>query len=83
MPLEELARYVRAEKHLPDVPAAEEIASNGISLGQMQTRMLRKIEELTLYVVDLNERLDAVKQENKSLHKRIRTLEDLNAEAAQ
>jgi len=83
MPLEELAQYVRVQKHLPDVPTADEVASSGISLGQAQARALRKIEELTLYVVDLNERLAAVKQENNSLRKRIAVLEGSELEAAE
>ena len=75
MSLEELGQYIRAERHLPDVPTAEEVASSGISLGQSQIQMLRKIEELTLYVVNLNEQLSNVKQENKSLQGRIQALE--------
>jgi hypothetical protein len=75
MPLEKLGQYVREKKHLPDMTTADEVGSSGISLGQVQTQMLRKIEELTLYVVDLNQQLSNVRQENKSLQNRITALE--------
>jgi hypothetical protein len=77
MPLDQLGEYVREEKHLPDIPAAEIVVDQGIPIGQMQTQMLRKVEELTLYIVDLNRQLTDVRAENESLQKRIAALEGL------
>lgn len=45
------------------MPAAAEVKKSGIALREMQTKMIEKIEELTLYIIELNKRLDA--QENK------------------
>lgn len=53
LPLSEVARYVKQNKHLPGVPTAVEVAENGIAVGEMNAILLRKIEELTLYVIEL------------------------------
>jgi hypothetical protein len=62
-PLEEVEDFVRQNKHLPGVPTADEIERDGISVGEMKKRMMGKIEELTLYVIDQNQRLAAQQQE--------------------
>jgi trimeric autotransporter adhesin len=51
MPVEALGDYVAKVKHLPNVPSAAEVKLNGLNLGQFQSRLLEKIEELTLYTV--------------------------------
>jgi len=54
LPLDSLSRFVRANHHLPDVPSADSVAKNGLDLGGNQAQLLKKIEELTLYVIDQN-----------------------------
>lgn len=76
MPLPELEASVRANKRLPGIPSAGEVQRNGIALGQMQTSLLKKVEELTLYLIDLNRELDGVRQDNESLRDRVAYLED-------
>lgn len=51
MPLTELAAYVERERHLPSVPSAADIKSNGLNLSEFQMRLLEKVEELTLYAI--------------------------------
>ena len=51
--LDELENYIKQNKHLPDIPSATEVEANGIQLGKMQGKLLKKIEELTLYVISL------------------------------
>jgi len=53
-PLSETERFIQANGHLPDVPKAEEVESNGVSLGEMNKILLKKIEELTLHVIELD-----------------------------
>ena len=55
MPLEELKESIEANKHLPNIPSASEVENDGILVGDMQKKMMEKIEELTLYILDLNE----------------------------
>lgn len=55
--LEEVARFIAAEGHLPDVPDAETVAREGLAVGTMQATLLQKIEELTRYLLSQHERL--------------------------
>lgn len=75
-PLSELAEYIQKNKHLPDVPAQEEVAEQGISLGTMNVKLLQKVEELTLYLLEQNkqmlvqsERIDDLTQQVQELQK--------------
>jgi hypothetical protein len=64
-PLNEVATYIKAHKHLPGMASAEEIQKNGLAIGEIQTKMMEKIEELTLYVIDLQKQVEALKAEKK------------------
>ena len=57
MPLTDLREFLTANKHLPDIPSAREIEQQGQSLGDMNVLLLKKIEELTLYILDQEKRL--------------------------
>ncbi|MBD0254264.1 MAG: hypothetical protein ICV83_00985 [Cytophagales bacterium] len=63
-PLGEVETYVKQNQHLPDVPSAAEVEREGINLGEMDAVLLRKIEELTLYLIEQNKQLDQLRQEN-------------------
>ncbi|MCD6012059.1 MAG: hypothetical protein K0Q79_1921 [Flavipsychrobacter sp.] len=52
MPLCEVEEYVKANKHLPEIPSANEVKENGIDVAVMDAKLLQKIEELTLYVIE-------------------------------
>jgi len=68
MPIDELAKFVQTEKHLPNVPSASNIKAEGLNMSQFQMRLLEKVEELTLYTIDL-------KAQNEQLQKRLEALE--------
>lgn len=55
--LDEVEAHIAEKGHLPDVPSAAEIQQQGVSLGEMQTLMMQKIEELTLYIIEQNKRI--------------------------
>ncbi len=59
--LSELKNYIESNKHLPNIPSATEVEAGGIDLGEMQKRMMEKIEELTLYILELKEEIDVLK----------------------
>jgi hypothetical protein len=65
-PLEQVASYIETNKHLPDMPSAKEVEEKGISLGDNQALLLRKIEELTLYVIDLKKEINELKKDKKT-----------------
>ena len=52
MPIQQLGQFIEANKHLPNVPSANEIKTSGLNLSQFQMRLLEKVEELTLYTLD-------------------------------
>ena len=61
--LGELESYILENKRLPEMPSAAEVAENGVNIGEVNTLLLKKIEELTLYTIDLEKRLSEL--ENK------------------
>ena len=50
--LESVSSHIEEHKHLPDIPSAEKIATEGINVSEMQGKLLQKIEELTLYLIE-------------------------------
>ena len=52
MSLPQVEQFVKANNHLPQMPLAEEVAKNGLSMGEMQNKLLQKVEELTLYSIE-------------------------------
>lgn len=66
--LSKVEEFIRANKHLPDVPTADEVKANGLSLGEMNAILLKKVEELTLYVIEKQKEIKGLKKgltENK------------------
>ncbi|MEI6434595.1 MAG: hypothetical protein WCP32_07110 [Bacteroidota bacterium] len=71
MSLHKLEKYILNNKHLPDIPDAAEVDKNGVSLGEMDSKLLQKIEELSLYVIELNKKVEKLQSENQSMKKQI------------
>jgi hypothetical protein len=61
-PLEVLESQIKEKGHLPGIPSASEVEANGFELGDMQKRMMEKVEELTLYIIELKKEIDALKK---------------------
>jgi hypothetical protein len=68
-PLDEVESFIKDNKHLPDIPSASEVEKNGFDLADMDAKLLQKIEELTLYVIDLKKENTQLKQDIASLKK--------------
>jgi len=64
MPLKEVKSYIEENNHLPNIPTESEVKENGVGLSDMTTKLLQKIEELTLYVIQQDEKIDEL---NKKL----------------
>ncbi|NPD44859.1 hypothetical protein HNS40_04725, partial [Lentimicrobium sp. S6] len=81
MPLNELETFVKTNKHLPEVMSAEEFAKDGYSLGEMDDILLRKVEELTLYVIDqdktINTQQETLEQQQILLEKQQKLIDQL------
>lgn len=66
-PLYEVEDYIKKNHHLPGVAPATEIESNGLKLAEMSAKHMEKIEELTLYIIEQQKQLDALKKEMEEL----------------
>ncbi|MGE0822677.1 MAG: hypothetical protein AB7G75_06125 [Candidatus Binatia bacterium] len=82
MPLRQLASYIEREKHLPEIPPANKIKEHGVNLSAMQMDLLKKIEELTLYTLQQEDKLtqlltqhEQLSADNTQLRKRVSALE--------
>ncbi len=73
--LQEVEKFVTKNKHLPEIASAKEMQKEGINLSEMNIKLLQKIEELTLYVIEQNKRIELQQKENQSLEKRVKILE--------
>ena len=69
--LDEVETHIQQHKHLPDIPSAKEIEKNGLYMAAMMTKQMQKIEELTLYVIEQNKKIDKVIEENKQLKEKV------------
>jgi hypothetical protein len=67
--LVETEKFIKANKHLPEIPKADEVESTGVDLGEMNKILLKKIEELTLYMIDKDKRIQALEETVKGLKK--------------
>ena len=69
MPLRDLEKFIQANKHLPDVPSSEEVEKNGVEVTEISAVLLKKIEELTLYTIELQKKLEVQQKEINMLKK--------------
>ena len=79
-PLSEVAHFIQENKHLPEIPSAEEFRKNDLKVSEMTNRLLQKIEELTLYTIAQEEQLQRQEEElknMKTLEQRLSKLESL------
>ena len=76
--LPEVEAFIRTERHLPDIPSATEVVHAGIGLGEMQAKLLRKIEELTLHLIEQHKTIASLERKVAGLeqkHERLTTAE--------
>ncbi|MBY0435313.1 MAG: hypothetical protein K2U26_14495 [Cyclobacteriaceae bacterium] len=71
-PLNEIKSYIDEHKHLPEVPSAKEMEKNGVQLGEMNMLLLKKVEELTLYLIEQQKQNEIQSEEIKQLKQLIK-----------
>lgn len=69
-PLTQVEQFIQQRKHLPGIPGAAELKANGWQLGEMSNKLLEKVEELTLYLIELKKENDALKARVEKLEKK-------------
>lgn len=62
-PLHEVEKFIKENRHLPDVPSEKDVLKDGVNLGNMDAVLLQKIEEMTLYIIDLKKQVDTQARE--------------------
>jgi hypothetical protein len=80
MPLADVAQAIERDKHLPGIPSSETMKSGGMGLGELETKLLAKIEELTLYEIEQEKRLNAQQAEIERLKSNVSSSSNVGAE---
>ena len=75
-PLSEVESFINQHHHLPEIPSGKTLETEGINVADMEMSLLKKVEELTLYMISVNKELDQLKKEKASLLHRIEQLEN-------
>lgn len=75
--LSEVEQYIKENKHLPGVPTTTEVEKDGVNLGEMNVKLLEKVEELTLYVIEQNKQLKDQSQLIQSMQSEIENLRSI------
>lgn len=70
-PLSEVEQFINQNHHLPEVPSVQEVEKNGLDVGDNQATLLKKIEELTLYVIEQNKKLESQQQQIDAMRKEL------------
>ncbi|WP_337040270.1 LamG domain-containing protein [Emticicia sp. 17c] len=73
--IEDVAKYARENKHLPNIPTAEEVVKNGVDVPSMIAKLLKNIEEQTLYIDKINSDYKKLQSDYQNLQKRVEELE--------
>lgn len=73
--LKEVEEYIKRYQHLPEIPSATEVQNNGLDLGDNQAALLKKIEELTLYIIDQDKK---IKSQQKQITELLELKKDLD-----
>ena len=69
--LETVENFIKDKKHLPEIPSAKEMEENGINLAEMNIKLLQKVEELTLYIIEQEKRINAQEKSIKALESKL------------
>ncbi|MET7000191.1 hypothetical protein [Chitinophaga defluvii] len=70
--LQEVAAHIKQHQHLPDMPSAKEVAAEGIDLGEMNKKLLQKVEELTLYMIEMKTQMEQQEKIIETLKKQLK-----------
>ncbi|WP_229365892.1 bZIP transcription factor [Fibrisoma montanum] len=82
-PLAEVEQFIQTHQHLPGVPSAEEVVKQGVDVGQMDAKLLEKVEELTLYSIQLQKENQQQQQINHQQAEELKALKKEQAEMKQ
>jgi hypothetical protein len=64
MSLSELKKYIQNNNRLPGMPSAQEVKENGMNVNEVNRKLVEKVEELTLYILELNKRIESLEEKS-------------------
>ncbi len=73
--IEEVATFIQKNKHLPNIPSAQEVVGKGINIGETEANLLRQIEEIWLHLIEIDKDNEVLEKQNHRLETRIKALE--------
>ena len=79
-PLSEVSAFIQEHHHLPDIPTEAQVQEQGVSVAEMQAKLLAKIEELTLHMIQADERNTRLEEQNQELRAHMAQQEKHNQE---
>jgi hypothetical protein len=75
MSLADLREFIKNNHHLPGIPSAKQVAeSGGLSIGMLQTKLLEKVEEQTLYILSLEDELQTLKEKMAAMEIKLQSI---------
>ncbi|BDW93803.1 hypothetical protein MACH07_26350 [Flagellimonas marinaquae] len=77
--LEKIKAFIALNGHLPNIPSAKEVENSGIDLGSMDAKLLQKIEELTLYLIEQESEIEKLKEENEKMQLLLKRMDRLES----
>ena len=77
--LKNVEKHIKLKGHLRGIPSTSEIQKNGINLGEMDAKLLQKIEELTLYTIEQEKKIDALEKQNSKIEQQQKKIEKLES----
>ena len=69
--LSDVEKYIKENSHLPDIPSEAEIEETGIDIAEIQIKLLKKIEELTLYIINQDKEIKGLQENVEQLNERL------------
>ncbi|RBL89961.1 SlyX family protein [Chitinophaga flava] len=69
-------KFIQDNQHLPNIPSAKEVTDKGLDLGDISARLLQKIEELTLYMIEQHKKIETLTKENQAMGEKIQQLQN-------
>lgn len=74
--LSEVEAHIKQNKHLPDVPSEKQVLEEGVNVVEMQAKLLQKVEELTLYVIEQDKQIKELRKDKETLIEQVGKLEE-------
>jgi len=71
-PLNEVEQHIQQKGHLPGIPSAQQVVEEGVDLGKMNAKLLEKVEELTLYLIEQQKQIQQLKAENEAIRQQLK-----------